>query len=98
MSSDLLQRGYLKNVLHQFNYIMIEYFITFFALFFTDVFYTYYLRSVQQDETLKASIWAVVVFFIASIAVINYTTDHWLLIPACLGAFCGTFVGMKIRK
>jgi len=77
---------------------MIEYITTFFALFFTDVFYTYYLRSVQNDEALKSSIWAVVVFFIASIAVINYTTDHMLLIPACLGAFCGTFVGMKLRK
>ena len=76
---------------------MIDYITTFFALFFTDVFYTYYLRSVQQDEVLKSSLWAVVVFFIASIAVINYTADHWLLIPACLGAFFGTFVGMKIR-
>lgn len=77
---------------------MIEYITTFFALFFTDVFYTYYLRSVQNDEAIKSSIWAVVVFFIASIAVINYTTDHMLLIPAALGAFCGTFVGMKLRK
>jgi uncharacterized membrane protein YfcA len=77
---------------------MIEYITTFFALFFTDVFYTYYLRSVQNDETLKASVWSVIVFFIASIVVINYTSDHWLLIPACLGAFCGTFVGMKIRQ
>lgn len=76
---------------------MIDYITTFFALFFTDVFHTYYLRSVQQDEVLKSSLWAVVVFFIASIAVINYTADHWLLIPACLGAFFGTFVGMKIR-
>ena len=77
---------------------MIEYITTFFALFFTDVFYTYYLRAIQNDEALKSSVWAVVVFFIASIAVINYTSDHMLLIPACLGAFCGTFVGMKIRK
>ncbi len=77
---------------------MIEYIITFFALFFTDVFYTYYLRSVQNDQVLRASIWAVVVFVIAAIAVVNYTTNHWLLIPACLGAFCGTYVGMKIRK
>jgi hypothetical protein len=76
---------------------MIEWFLTFFALFFTDVFYTYYLRSVQNDEVLKASLWAVVVFFIAAIAVVNYTTDHWLLVPACLGAFSGTLVGMKIR-
>ena len=77
---------------------MIEYITTFFALFFTDVFYTYYLRAVQNDQVFKSSVWAVVVFFIASIAVINYTTDHMLLIPACLGAFCGTWVGMKIRK
>ena len=77
---------------------MIEYITTFFALFFTDVFYTYYLRAVQNDQAFRSSVWAVVVFFIASIAVINYTTDHMLLIPACLGAFCGTWVGMKIRK
>ena len=77
---------------------MIEYIITFLALFFTDVFYTYYLRSVQNNEVLKSSLWAVVVFAIAALAVVNYTTNHWLLIPACLGAFCGTYVGMKIRK
>ena len=77
---------------------MIEYITTFFALFFTDVFYTYYLRSVQNDEILKSSIWAVVVFLIASVAVINYTTNHMLLIPACFGAFFGTMVGMKLRN
>ena len=77
---------------------MIEYIVTFFALFFTDVAYTYYLRSVNNNEVLKSSLWSVAVFFIAAIAVVNYTTDHMLLIPACIGAFCGTFVGMKIRK
>ena len=77
---------------------MWEYVITFFALFFTDVFYTYYLRAIQNDEVIKSSVWSVVVFFIAAIAVVNYTTDHMLLIPACFGAFCGTYVGMKIRK
>ena len=77
---------------------MLDYVITFFALFFTDVFYTHYLKSVQDNEAVKASLWAVVVFFIASVAVINYTTDHWMLIPACLGAFCGTWVGIRLRK
>jgi hypothetical protein len=77
---------------------MIDYITTFLALFFTDVFYTYYLRSIQNNEAVRASIWAVVTFFIASIAVINYTNDHMMLIPACLGAFCGTYVGMKIRR
>jgi uncharacterized membrane protein YfcA len=77
---------------------MWEYIVTFFALFFTDIFYTYYLRSIQNERALAASIWAVMVFVIASVAVINYTTDHWLLIPACMGAFCGTWVGMRLRK
>jgi hypothetical protein len=77
---------------------MLEYIVTFFALFFTDVFYTYYLRAVSDSKPLLASGWAVVVFIIASVAVINYTTNHWLLIPACAGAFLGTYVGMKFRK
>jgi uncharacterized membrane protein YfcA len=77
---------------------MWEYIVTFFALFFTDIFYTYYLRSIQNERALAASAWAVIVFVIASVAVINYTTDHWLLIPACMGAFCGTWVGMRLRK
>ncbi len=67
-------------------------------MFFTDIFYTYYLKSVQEEQVMKASLWAAVVFVIACIAVINYTTNYWLLIPAALGAFCGTYVGMILRK
>ena len=77
---------------------MTEWVATFFALFFTDVFYTYYLKAVNNNKPLLSSFWAVIVFFIASVAVINYTTDHWLLIPACLGAFCGTYVGIRFAK
>ena len=77
---------------------MWEYAVTFFALFFTDVFYTYYLRAVADNRAVAASAWAVVVYIIASVAVINYTADHWSLIPAGLGAFCGTWVGMRLRK
>jgi hypothetical protein len=77
---------------------MIEYIVTFFAIFFTDIFYVYYLRSVQYDKALNASCWAVVVYLMACVAVIHFTTNHWLLIPAGLGAFCGTYIGMKLRR
>ena len=77
---------------------MLEYVVTFFAVFFTDIFYTYYLRAVQEEQTMKASLWASIVFIVACIAVINYTTNYWLLIPAGVGAFCGTYVGMILRK
>jgi uncharacterized membrane protein YfcA len=77
---------------------MLDYVVTFFAVFFTDIFYTYYLKAVQEEQTLKASLWAVIVFIVACVAVINYTTNYWLLIPAGVGAFCGTYVGMILRK
>jgi hypothetical protein len=77
---------------------MSEYIITFFAIFLMDIFYTFYLKAVQNDHIIKASSWATVVFLFACTAVINYTTNHWLIIPALIGAFCGTYVGMFLRK
>jgi uncharacterized protein YebE (UPF0316 family) len=77
---------------------MIDYLLAFFAIFFTDIFYTYYLKAVHEEQTLRASCWATIVYIIAAVAIIEYNTNHMLLIPAALGAFCGTFVGMKIRK
>jgi len=56
------------------------------------------LKCVQYENALGASISAVACYLLGSIAVINYTTNHWLVIPAVLGAFFGTYVGMKIRK
>jgi uncharacterized membrane protein YfcA len=77
---------------------MIEYFITFFAIFLLDVVYTYYLRCVANDNVLGASFWSVACYILGSVAVINYTTNHWLMIPAVAGAFVGTYVGMKIKR
>jgi len=77
---------------------MTEYIVTFFAIFFLDIVYTYYLRCVASENVLGASFWSVACYILGSIAVISYTINHWLIIPACLGAFAGTFVGMKIRR
>ena len=77
---------------------MIEYAITFIAVFVTDLLYIYFVKSIQDDRPLAAAWWSMVVTFTASVAVINYTTDHWALIPALLGAFCGAYFGMWIKK
>ena len=77
---------------------MLEYILTFLSLFCIDIFYTYYLRAVADSRALVASSWSVVVTILGAFVVINYTTDHTLLIPAALGAFCGTFVGMRLKK
>ena len=77
---------------------MWEYLFTFLAVFLLDVVYTYYLRCVKDGRVMMASVWSVACYLGASVAVINYTSDHWMLVPAALGAFCGTYVGMKINS
>jgi len=67
-------------------------------VFLTDVLYIYFIKSIQENKALQAAFWSVVVTGTASITVISYTEDHWALIPALAGAFCGTLVGMKVRK
>lgn len=77
---------------------MWSYVFTFLAVFFVDIFYTYFLKAVHENKAVKAGIWAAVVWLIGSVAVIEYTANHWLLIPACIAAFCGTYVGIILRK
>jgi len=78
--------------------IIMDYVLTFISLFCIDIFYTYYLRAVAESKTLAASSWSIVVTILGAFVVINYTTNHMMLIPAALGAFCGTYVGMKLKK
>ena len=77
---------------------MISYVVTFLAVFVTDLLYVYFVKSIQEDQPISAGLWSMVVTLTASIAVINYTEDHYALIPALLGAFAGTWLGMKIKK
>ena len=77
---------------------MLTYLITFIAVFLTDVLYIYFIKSIQDNKTLQAAFWSVIVTGTASITVISYTEDHYALIPALAGAFCGTLLGMKLRK
>jgi hypothetical protein len=75
-----------------------DYVVTFFAIFFTDVFYVYYFKSVQNNKAFTAGAWAGAIAIMASIAVINYTHDNWHILSVGSGAFCGTYIGMVIRK
>ena len=77
---------------------MISYIVTFLAVFVTDLLYVYFVKSIQEDQPISAGLWSMVVTLTASVAVINYTEDHWALIPALVGAFAGTWAGMKIKK
>jgi hypothetical protein len=76
---------------------MWAYIFTFVCMFVTDIVYTQLLKSVQNDKPFAASIWASAITFLGGVAIINYTNDNMMIIPAVLGAFVGTYVGMKFH-
>ena len=76
---------------------MWAYIFTFVCMFVTDIVYTQLLKSVQNDKPFAASIWASAITFLGGVAIINYTNDNMMIIPAVLGAFAGTYVGMKFH-
>ena len=67
-------------------------------MFFVDIFYSYYIKAIQDEEAVTAGLWAGTVYAIASLCVVNFTIDHWLIIPASLGAVFGTYVGIRMRQ
>ena len=74
---------------------MWAYIFTFLSMLVTDIVYTQLLKSVQNNKPFAASIWASLITFLGGVAIINYTNDNKMIIPAVLGAFVGTFIGMR---
>ena len=75
-----------------------DYVVAFFAMFFLDVVNAWFIKAISDERPLMAGVWAVVVTFLSSVAIISYTIDNTMVIPALVGAFCGTYVGIVIRK
>ena len=74
-----------------------EYIAAFLAMFFTDMFYTYYLTAIEKNRAVMASVWAGVLYLLGALIVVGYTRDVWLLVPAVLGGIVGTYVGVKVK-
>ncbi len=77
-----------------------DYVVTFFAIFLLDIVNAWYIKAISDDKPVIASLWAVFVTLASCVAIISYTRDNMMIIPALLGAFLGTYVGviMKLRK
>lgn len=72
--------------------------ITFFALFVTDVAWAFYINKVKNGSPLQSALWATFMFGIGAVGTISYVHNAWLLVPALLGAFVGTYVGVLLNK
>lgn len=65
------------------------------ALFALDFVWALYTKAIGANRMVLASSYAVALIGLSGAAAIGYTSDPWLLAPAMLGAFAGTFAAMK---
>jgi hypothetical protein len=72
--------------------------LAFLALAVLDFCWALYTAQVQSGNAYRAGAWAVALYAISAGATIGYTSNHWLVIPACAGAFVGTAVGVLWNK
>lgn len=69
--------------------------VTFTALFVLDVVWARYTGAITDRRRALASSYAAAIIALSAIGTINYIDDRRMIVPAMLGAFCGTFVGIK---
>jgi hypothetical protein len=72
--------------------------IVFLALCITDVCWAYYINKVKDGSPLHSAKWAVFLYLTGSVGTISVVNDPWLVIPASLGAFCGTYLAVWFNK
>jgi hypothetical protein len=56
-----------------------------------------YTKKVSDSNAPRAAFWSMSIMILGAFAVISYMTNPWLLIPAALGAWCGTYMAVKPR-
>lgn len=74
---------------------MLSYILAFFGLIVLDLCWALYTSNVQNKNAVGAASWALALYVIGAFVTIGWMHNHWLLIPACLGSFAGTFIGVK---
>jgi len=74
---------------------MIAALVVFAAMFALDFVFAFYTKAIQRRAVFAASWWAVAVLACNGTVQIGYIAEHWLLIPAAVGAFGGTYSAMK---
>lgn len=66
--------------------------LVFFSMAALDLAYAGWTKHLMAKRHAMASAFAAVIIMLSGVGTIAYTHDTWMLIPAALGAACGTYV------
>lgn len=57
-----------------------------------------YVKLLAAKKTFRAAVWSSAIVLMGSFTAIEYVTNHWLVVPAALGAFVGTYLSVVLDK
>lgn len=63
-----------------------------------DIIWALYIKAAANNHTWKAAVSSALIVAMGSFTVLEYTQNHWMVVPALLGAFVGTFVTIEYHK
>jgi hypothetical protein len=74
---------------------MIKYIVIFLALVFTDIIWALYIRWSASGKAFRAGISSIFIYVIGAFTFGEFIKDVWIVVPAGLGCFVGTYVTIK---
>ena len=74
---------------------MFNWLLVFVATLLVDFCWTRYNVHSAAKHAHRAAAWSAGIILFGFVNVVSYTADHWLVIPALLGAYAGTWVAIR---
>jgi hypothetical protein len=75
----------------------VSWLIAFGMMVLLDFCWARYVRHVADKSALRSAAWAVVLYALTGGLYISIVHNPYLLIPACAGAFVGTYVSVRYQ-
>ena len=70
----------------------------FVAVAVLDAFWTKYFLATKNKLAVKAGNYSALIMAFSGLVTRAYNHDGWLLVPAVMGAFVGTYIAVKYHK
>lgn len=63
-----------------------------------ETFWTLYIHNVRDEKMHKAGLYSLLIFVSSAFATKLYVENGWMIVPAALGAYAGTYVSKYLYK
>jgi hypothetical protein len=67
------------------------------AVTLIEIIWVFYIKQINLSMANRAGWIAVAMQLLGAVVIIAWTSNQWFLIPACVGAYVGTYCAIKLH-